>query len=338
MIKYSIIVPTCNNELVARCLLHISKLNSPLSDYEVIVIQNKEDGNIENTVKSYIDKIPNLRFLKEENPGLLYCRHRGAKEANGEILCYLDDDSFVDKNWLVEIEKTFKKNPQALIVGGNNIPCYEAKPPKWLKYWWVENSFCKCLTSLSLIEFKNKNMKVPAWNVYGCNFIIKKDALYEFGGFNPDGVPKDLLKYRGDGETALSLKLNRAGHAAYINPKIKVYHYVPESRMTLEYFNKRAYAQGISDSFTDIRKNNGIEYAEYLPAKECDSERKLNCFKRLYNKVKKRLSKHTKEYKTFINIYKEYEKSYKEGYDFHQQSIKNDSEVLNYVLKSTYLE
>ena len=115
MIKYSIIIPTYNGaDKLNKCLEHISKLKRTKNGFEVIVIDN---GSTDNT-KEVAQKYDFVRYFYDKNPGLHTGRHLGAKEAKGEIVCYLDDDSFVDPNWLVEIEKTFS-NPSVKIVGGS---------------------------------------------------------------------------------------------------------------------------------------------------------------------------------------------------------------------------
>lgn len=341
MIRYSIVIPTCSNELISMNLKYINKLRKPNDDYEVIVIQNNDDNKIEQVVNAYKNIIPNLRFLKEENVGLVYCRHRGAKEAQGEIICYLDDDSFVDENWLIEIEKTFS-NPDCILAGGNNLPLYETEPPKWLKYFWQETQYGKCLAELSLIVFNNVEQSVPTWFIFGCNFIIRKEAIFKYGGFNPDTVPMNKIKFRGDGETAMSYKLNNDGHLACFNPKIRIQHYVPTKRMTLEYFKKRGYCQGVSDSFSQIRKENGFEY--YNLKENNVVFKKAPFIIRKYNKIVKPLFVklntliNLSNYNLFKNIKYEYNKAYQEGFDYHQKMTQNNDDLLQYVLKESYIQ
>jgi len=361
MIKYTIIIPTCSKPLVERCLEYLSKMNKPKDDYEVLVVHNVTKEDIKSVTDKYISMIPNLKYIYEEHYGQMHSRHRGAKEAQGEILCYLDDDSFVDQNWLIAIEDTFK-NKEVVLAGGNNLPLYESAPPKWLKYYWSKEEYGKHLGQLSLIHFHNKNMKLPAWFAFGCNFIIKKDIFYKFGGTNPDVVPKEKQRFQGDGETALSIKLINGGYFLHFNPKIKIHHFVPTGRMTLEYFQKRAFYQGVCDSFSKIRNENGFTY--YYPNQNEIINEKNNSImnhnifikikkifksilKKIYNKIKRSISSllykverkiNADSYKKYIEISEAYQKSYKEGFDFHQNEVKNDPELLKWVLKENYLD
>jgi cellulose synthase/poly-beta-1,6-N-acetylglucosamine synthase-like glycosyltransferase len=336
MIKYSIIIPTCNKNLTEICLQYISHLIKPKDDYEVLVVHNVTKDDIKAVINDYSNKIPNLKYFYEETYGQMSSRHRGAKEAQGEILCYLDDDSFVDKNWLIAIEKTFN-NPDAVLAGGNNLPLYESKPPKWLKHFWINEIYGKWLGQLSLINFQKRKMLLPAWFAFGCNFIIKKDIFFNMGGTNPDVVPKEKQRFQGDGETVLSLKLNQNGYVLHFNPKIRIHHFVPKERMTLEYFQKRAFYQGVCDSFSKIRKDNGFSYYDFISNKNVENFNTPSLFKKLFHKILN-TNINDKNFSRYLSIKTEYEKSYKEGFDFHQNEVKNDPELLKWVLKENYLD
>ena len=341
MIKYSIIIPTCSRNLIERCLEYLSRLNKPQEDYEVLVVHNVTNDNIKGVVDEYVNKIPNLKYIYEENYGQMPSRHRGAKDAQGEILCYIDEDSFVDKNWLISIEETFK-TPKVVLAGGNNLPFYEVPPTKWLKYFWIKGKYGSWLGQLSLINFSEKRMRLPAWFAFGCNFIIRKDIFFKMGGTNPDAVPKDKQRFQGDGETVISLKLNEQGYFLYFNPKIKIQHLVPEGRMTLEYFQKRAFYQGVCDSYSKIRKENGFTYYNFAPKENIKNRYIYSLFEKVVKKAKniffQLTVKKNKHYNQYLSIKTECEKTYKEGFYFHQKEVENDTELLKWVLKDNYME
>jgi glycosyltransferase involved in cell wall biosynthesis len=319
-------------------------LKKPENDLEVIVIDNGSNDNTKSVIESFNRRVRNLRYIYEERPGLHVGRHLGAKEAKGEVLCYLDDDSFVDKNWLVGIDEAFK-NSEIDLSGGPNLPEFEEKPPKWINYFWEKTPFGKYLAQLSLLDFGNKPKWVPACYVFGCNYIIRRKELFELGGFNPDSVPQDLLKYRGDGETGLSAKLNSHGKKAYYSPKIKVKHFVPKDRMKEEYFCKRAFNQGISDSFTDLRIKQSIHSRDDFDFIRNFKIERQTFFKKKLNKAKAKFEKYrlknrTKNCSSFNDYRKIQElmrESYKNGFAFHKMEVEQDLELKKYVLKESYL-
>lgn len=333
MFKYSIIIPTYNRcDLLRRCLDNICLLSDSIDEFEVLIIDNGSKDNTKTIVESFLNQIPNLRYFYDATPGLHVGRHLGAKEAKGEILCYLDDDSFVDKEWLIGIEKAFN-NPNVVIAGGPNIPEYEEAPPSWLKYFWEKTPFGNYISQLSLLDMGNEEKFVPLCYVFGCNFNIKKEILYKYGGFNPDGMPSELLKFRGDGETGLCAKLNAEGYKAYYSPRVRIKHFVPKSRMTEVYFKKRAFMQGISDAFTQIRMEKGI----YNP-EDFNFMKNFSIHKWIKESYFSKICKNfDPSYRKFLKIQQNYIKSFEEGKHFLYETLQKEPEHLKYVLKETYL-
>ena len=126
---YSVIIPTLNQSAkLKQCLFHLSELSFDPDLFEVLVIDNGSTDDTKEISLSFHDKIKNLRYLFCESPGLMAARHMGCNMANGEILCYLDDDSLVTKNWLKGISESFADEDVAM-VGGPCIPEYEVDPP-----------------------------------------------------------------------------------------------------------------------------------------------------------------------------------------------------------------
>ena len=124
-----------------------------------------------------------------------------------------------------------------------------------------------------------------------------------------------MLKYRGDGETYVSKYVEENGYTSMYHPGASVLHYVDSTRMTVQYFSKRSYMQGISDSFSNIRENKfGIN------------------FKMMVRKIKDKyriLGKNTLNYLI--------RKAYWEGYRFHRNEVRKDPELYKWVLKKNYL-
>ena len=81
---------------------------------------------------------------------------------------------------------------------------------------------------------------------FGVNMAIRRDALFEAGGFNPEIFGDRWL---GDGETGLNRKLWARGQMIGYVPDALVYHYVPPERMTVNYMRKRQASDGACDMY-----------------------------------------------------------------------------------------
>ena len=78
--------------------------------------------------------------------------------------------------------------------------------------------------------------------------------LIAAGGFHPDGMPKELIRFRGDGETHVSRHVAESGLECVFHPGASVHHKVTPERMTYAYFRQRGFNQGVSDSYTQLRQ------------------------------------------------------------------------------------
>jgi hypothetical protein len=105
-----------------------------------------------------------------------------------------------------------------------------------------------------LLDLGSEAKIIPAQYVFGCNYCIRKDVLYRFGGFHPDGVPAHLLKFRGDGETGLAVAIGRSSEQVWYEPRASIGHRVPPSRLTAKYFHSIAHRNGISVAYSALRE------------------------------------------------------------------------------------
>ncbi len=328
----SIIIPTLNRyKYLKDCLLSLSNQNFAPDEYEILVIDNGSTDQTHLVTEAAIQLFTkhHIRYIYEPESGLLSGRHRGALEAKGDILIFVDDDIEADKNWLVSIHESFQ-DTSVQLVGGRNLPKYETNPPEWLEWFWVEHPYGKFCAELSLLDFGKEVREIDANYIWGLNFSIRKQALFDLGGFHPDCIPKHLQHFQGDGETGLTIKANQMGYKAIYQPKALVWHQVPTQRMTHQYFEQRYFFQGVCNSYTEIRS-----------LKSLPTDNKINQFK---EKLKSPLRQIKQTIFHLFNSTKREEQilkaklnqSFKLGYEFHQCSILRNPRLLEWVLRSDY--
>ena len=250
----SVIIPTRNRApLVGQLLASLAQQETVSYSWEVIVVDNGCTDNTGDIVQQKRGKWDaQVRCVYEPLPGLHAARHRGAAEAKGEYLAYLDDDMVLAPTWLSGIQMLLDERADAVV--GRILPRWETPPPSWLAPIARPGAF----GPLSLLDLGEAATQTE--HFYGCNIFIPKKTVLRMGGFHPDGMPKELLDYRGDGETGLWLKMRAAGMTLFYDPIAVAYHVIPRGRMTEAYLQNRAYNQGISDSFTHLRANRGAPH------------------------------------------------------------------------------
>ena len=109
---------------------------------------------------------------------------------------------------------------------------------------------------LSLLDFgdQTRELRFPEC-VWGCNMAVRREVLYSVGGFNPDGFgDRRLIWLRGDGECGLQEKISNRELRIIYEPRAWVYHRIPASRVTPQYFYRRLFDDGIMHSYIRIRK------------------------------------------------------------------------------------
>ena len=86
------------------CLNSLLKLNYPRSRYEIILVDNNSsDGSADYVQKTF----PSVKIIKlKRNIGWVGGINVGAKHATGEYLILLNNDIYVDKNWMIELVRS----------------------------------------------------------------------------------------------------------------------------------------------------------------------------------------------------------------------------------------
>ena len=339
----SIIIPTLNRVYqLLKTLDSINNLNVDYNLFEVIIVDNGSTDTTANQVQYFHSSKCNfsLFYFYDNTPGLLTGRHLGASKANGSILTFIDDDVLVSTNWLNSIISATTNNNKFDLFTGPIFPYYEYCPPNWLEYFFQKsidgNVSCGWL---SLAYYGDNIKEINPQLVWGLNFTIRKSVFFELGGFNPDNIISEYQHFQGDGETGLSLKAIKFNKKALYHPGILIHHQISANRMTIDYFEKRAFYQGICNSFSFLRNIHLFHNSnDFLTIKK-----KLSLRKRLHI-VKRFMVRYFSQYQNKnesdekIQLIQRFNSKYKEGYDFHQNSFKNNPLVKEWVLKEDYLD
>jgi glycosyltransferase involved in cell wall biosynthesis len=332
-VKASVIIPTRNRADVLSVALKSLTLQSLAKDvFEVLVVDNGSTDATEEVADAYA-KLLQLTYLSAPEPGLHVGRHAGLNRARSAVLMFADDDIEALPSWVEAVVDTFK-DPSVALVGGNNYPGFEQPPPAWLARWWERPAYKgRAMGSLSILDFGQGVFDISPGYVWGCNFSIRRDVLLRAGGFHPDGVPKERLRYRGDGETHVSDVVSASGMRTVFNSAASVRHQVSRSRMTKAYFEQRGFAQGISDSFTLIRRCGGaaIPLAQQI-------RWKLAPFRSVFgSKLRSLVAVSDSVEQERLDVERAMAVAYWKGYEFHRREVLADSELLKWVLQESYL-
>jgi len=323
-VAISVIIPTYNRcAALQRTLQSVAHLHASPNTFEVIVVDNGSTDATRESFESVRSRFPEIefRYFREPIPGLLSGRHRGVREARGDVCAFLDDDVRLSPSWLAALEEAFQ-DPATILAGGPSRPHFECPPPAWLNSFYDENEQGRFCIWLSLFEGGDQSKRVDPCHVFGLNFSIRKKALFEFGGFKPDLITKSLQRFQGDGEFGLTLKLRRENRKAFYHPNASLLHEIPAKRLTAEYFEQRGFRQGVCDSYTDARSH-------------CKPLRQP--WRRFLSCAKQYLFHSSPSGALMLSDIKiRAQRAYRLGYQFHRNEVLRDPILLAWVRKKNY--
>ena len=324
----SVILPTRDRpEELLAAVDSVLGQNLPGDGYELIVVDNSQGGEAAESLDSLqADALRRLQILHEPEPGLLAGRHRGAAAASGDILVFTDDDIIADENWLKSIGQAFT-DPEIHLVTGPSRPRFQGDPPEWLDGFWTDHRPGRSCGYLSLLDLGDEIREIDPAYVWGLNFAIRRQAFDNLGGFHPDALPWDLRRFRGDGENGIVLGARKRGLKALYHPQALVYHVIAEDRLREEYFLRRAYLQGISHSYMEIREQ-GMKSGTPL---RTTAEKVCRKLRETLGRLQAGKRSDGGE-----DIRRRTDRAFKDGYRFHRREVASDPDLLAWVLKPDY--
>lgn len=120
--KVSIIIPVYNSEkYLHRCFESILKNN--YDNLEIIPMNDGSKDNSQKIIDEYKEKYPNIfKPLIEENQGIGMARNNAMEKATGDYLMFIDNDDFIDEDYIItHIKEVQKKDYDVVITGYKRV-------------------------------------------------------------------------------------------------------------------------------------------------------------------------------------------------------------------------
>lgn len=106
--KISVIVPVYNiGTYLTKCL--DSCFNQSYPNIEVIAINDGSKDSSGSILEDYAKNEPRLKVIHQENRGVVVAREEGLKVSNGEYICFVDGDDYIDVRMIEELLHSIEK-------------------------------------------------------------------------------------------------------------------------------------------------------------------------------------------------------------------------------------
>lgn len=243
----TILICTYNRATLLReTLAAFATMSAPdQCDVEIIVVDNNSTDNTARVVADAARRSPfRIVSLHESRQGKSFALNRGLEVARGDIIALTDDDVWPDRDWLRGIVERFRER-DVTFVFGKVLPRWGAVPPPELLTPPAQDIW----GPLALVDYGDDpveyrpeltGQRLPI----GANLAFAREALITVGGWRTDLGKVDNTLTSGE-DHEIFCRLRRFGlYSGLYDPAIMVRHYVPERRLTRQYFRQWFYWSG----------------------------------------------------------------------------------------------
>lgn len=235
MSRINICVCTCHRgELLKACLESLARVRvSDEIDLTVSIIDNDAKRSAEAVVNSVKKDFPfPLKYFCESKRGIPCARNRAIDETvamGSDYLVFIDDDEWVETEWLQMLYGFCKQNGGNVVVSGGVVAeLPKGTPPE------IAGLFNRKASG-----FLGQRLETCATN----NVLVPMHLLLEAGQRFDESKP--LV---GGTDTIFFKELTNKGVVILRCPQALVHELIPEKRATLQWLLKRKYRVGITEA------------------------------------------------------------------------------------------
>ncbi|END7464824.1 glycosyltransferase family 2 protein, partial [Escherichia coli] len=100
---------------ITETLTKLEKQTYP--NFEIVIVNDGSKDNTSNVLREYGLTHSRLIIINKENGGVSSARNTGIRKAQGQFICFMDDDDEIDPNYLLKMHSRQHE------TGGDAIYC-----------------------------------------------------------------------------------------------------------------------------------------------------------------------------------------------------------------------
>lgn len=223
MPKLSIITLSYNTkDLTISCIdsiIYQHKKELEEGKFEIILVDNaSKDETVKNVKKRWINYKNLLIIENKQNFGFSKGNNIGVKKAKGENLLFLNSDTEIKNNGLLEMIDFLEKHQKIGVLGGKLINMDGTIQRSAGKFYNPLNVFLMLISGerIGLLHFTPNKISYVDW-VSGACMMIRKSLFEKINGFD-----ENFFMYMEDME--LCFRIKKHGYRTAFYPDIKILH------------------------------------------------------------------------------------------------------------------
>jgi glycosyltransferase involved in cell wall biosynthesis len=267
----TVAIPTCNGAARLPEVFHQlqRQLQTEAIAWEILVVDNNSSDCIQGVIAHFQTVMPHLRWCQESKQGAGFARWCAFKEARGELVAFLDDDTIPDAHWVSAVARFAKTHPQAGAYGSRVHADYAVPPPA---------NFGRIAAFLAITERGNEPLlyeKASRLLPPSAGLVVRKIAWQQY-------VPAEMIltgrtdKNMLTGEDLEMLSYIQASPwEIWYNPAMEITHKIPAERLEKKYLVPFFRGIGLSRYVTRTVGIKGVKRHILTLAYLCNDLRKI---------------------------------------------------------------
>jgi succinoglycan biosynthesis protein ExoM len=195
--------------------------------FDIVVADNDEAASARDVVTAFAKRSAlRVSYVVEPKANIALARNRALSQAHGEFAAFVDDDEFVQSDWLLCLLRTCESLGAAAVMGPVR-PHFESTPPPWI----VKGRFCE------RAEYAT-GTRVAAEEGRTGNVLLRRSW------FADEPAPFRAQFGNGGEDKDFFMRLARQGAQFRWCNEAVVHESVPAERQTRRYMLRRALLRG----------------------------------------------------------------------------------------------
>ncbi len=208
----SIVIANFNGrKYLDKCLFSLLNLNYPKNSLEIILVDN---GSSDDSVEFVKNQYAQVTVIQNKVNNYCMANNLGIKASKNKYIAFINNDTYVDKNWLIELIRIIETDKEIGCVGSKILfsdgRINSVGHQEFPGFYWGDLGFRE-------IDNGQYDEVREVMSLCGCAYLFRRSCLDEIGNFD-----EDFGMYLEDIDMAL--RCQKADWKLFFVPKSIIYH------------------------------------------------------------------------------------------------------------------